>query len=182
MTDHKEHGQRRRILANVFSKSLSRSSHLQNVSREILIERMIHGALRTDASGNVLVQDLRALHGSFTMDSLTAFALTPAHSTHFLGQPNKLPEFQSWVARSRSDSPRAAQDGKQNLETWCLSMCKAYRANFDNDPSSTTTECPAGALYNAGVRDEQVAAELLDHFSTIRFLPWPGRYADRPPQ
>lgn len=162
MTRPKDHSARRRILSNVFSKSLRSSAHVKNVTREILVERMIRQA--EIPSGHSVVRDVRPVHEAFDMDFLTAFAFTPAFSTQFLIDSDKFIEFRSWLRELRGGSPDAANEAKRKLENWCLEMCRAYRAASLTPASQRISHCTADALYGAGLQENEVAAELLDHF------------------
>lgn len=163
MTRPKEHSARRRILSNVFSKHLGNSPHVRHVTRKILVERMIQQTqIPSDCS---VVRDVRPVHESFDMDFLTAFAFTPAFSTRFLNDSNKFIQFCSWLRDLRGGSPDAARNAKCKLENWCLEMCRAYRAASLTPTHQRTSHCTADALYSAGLHENEVAAELLDHFS-----------------
>ncbi|KAJ5775782.1 cytochrome P450 [Penicillium nucicola] len=166
MTRPKDHSARRRILSNVFSKSLRDSSHVRDVTREILVERMIRQAEIPHASS--VVRDVRPVHEAFDMDFLTAFAFTPKFSTIFLNDKNKFIQFCSWLKDFRVGSPDAAKIAKCKLENWCLEMCRAYRAANLAPTHRRVSHCTADALYSAGLQEEEVAAELLDHFITAK--------------
>ncbi|KAJ5542085.1 hypothetical protein N7535_004505 [Penicillium sp. DV-2018c] len=166
MTHPKEHSARRRILSNVFSKSLRSSPHVKNVTREILVGRMIREA--QIPSGCSVVRDVRPVHEAFDMDFLTAFAFTPAFSTKFLSDSDKFNQFCSWLRDLRGGSPDAAKNAKWKLENWCLEMCRAYRAASLAPTHQTISHCTADALFGAGLQEKEVAAELLDHFVTAK--------------
>jgi hypothetical protein len=168
MTGSEEHRQRRRLLSDVFSKSIYNSPHLKNVTHQILHKQMLLTKLTPGTTEHSVVRDLRNLHGSFTMDFLTAFSFTPTHSTRFLSNPDDLPRFQLWVAKSRATSLEVAAEGKNQLESWCLSMCRAYYAEFQEGSVGLIKDCPAGVLFGAGLGEDDVAAELLDHLSKSR--------------
>ncbi|KAJ5146147.1 uncharacterized protein N7515_000711 [Penicillium bovifimosum] len=166
MTHPKEHSARRRILSNVFSKSLRNSPHVKNVTREILLGRMIREA--EIPSGSSVVRNVRPVHEAFDMDFLTAFAFTPTFSTNFLNDSDEFNQFCSWVRELRGGSPDAGKSAKCNLENWCLEMCRAYRAASLLPTHQTISHCTAEALYSAGLQEREVAAEILDHLITAK--------------
>lgn len=144
MTQPKEHSARRRILSNVFSKSLRSSAHVKTVTREVLVERMIRQA--QIPSGRSVVRGVRPVHEAFDMDFLTAFAFTSAFSTQFLNDSDKFSTFCSWLRELRGGTPDAANEAKSKLENWCLEMCRAYRGASLTPTHQRISHCTADAL------------------------------------
>lgn len=116
-------------------------------------------------SDSSVVRDVRPVHESFDMDFLTSFAFTPKFSSEFLNDSKKYLQFSSWVREPRGGSPDVAKNAKCKLETWCLEMCRAYRAASLEPGYQKVSHCTADALYSAGLQESEIAAELLDHFS-----------------
>lgn len=144
MTDSKPHSIQKRMVSNVYSKShLQSSPDLHKLSQILLFDRFL--PILAAAASEQLPIDILELNFAATMDSMNAYIFGLSNGTDFLRDvdsrqhflrrwhyraphkfwPQELPGITSLLAKIGIRMvPRSVDTANQEVEDWCLRMCK----------------------------------------------------------
>ena len=147
---------RKRILANIHSKSyVQNSPSLSAISRILIFERFLPKVEALAASGAVV--DVHRLFNLITMDLVTAYQFGLCNSSNFIQEdatatwwldlyhsrkhstfiPQELPDLCKALAIFGINlSPKFVADANRQLEEWCLQMCDAAERQLEKEKSS----------------------------------------------
>ena len=180
MAHSKPHSARKRMVSNVYSKSVLQSSdEVAAVSREVLYHRFL--PILQDAAVNGKPVEMWSLINAVTMDMTACylfglaigpnFIQNPAYRDHWLdlyhsrrgdGQvsydfwPSEMPRTTSFLEKIRaSPIPEWVDSKNTEIKAWCMDMCEASNQHLLKHPSAE--QVPAG-------RDPSVYRQLITSF------------------
>ncbi|KAL4806854.1 cytochrome P450 [Aspergillus unguis] len=156
MTGSKAHSTRKRMLANIYSKSYLQSSrHLRLISKTIVFDRLLP-ILQAVASSKEAT-DVHDLYQGLTMDFVSAYLFGLANGTNFLQNPEyrrrmlhlyqcrkpfefyhqELPNLLTWLRNIGIRLiPKWCDDADKVLGSWALELCDKAEASVGSlDPT-----------------------------------------------
>jgi len=153
---HTPHSQKKRTMANIYSKSYIAASPQVAANSKVLFSTRFLPLLQSVADSRQPV-DVHEMNNAFTMDFMSAYQFGLAHSTNFTQQVEtrkkilhtyhsrrdyevysaEMPWVKPWSRRlGLSIIPKSVDEANQFLEDWNSSMCRAADAylsqNTDN--------------------------------------------------
>lgn len=191
---HHPHAQKKRIMANIYSKSyLQSSAQVQTNSQELLTKRFI--PLLEDLANSGEEVDIHEINNAFTMDFMTAYQFGISRSTNFT-QDTEVRRKYLHLYHSRRDwqfisseippifrilmqrlgislYPAFIHTANDWLEDWSKSMCEAadqYLRSFEGSSSSAGNEPLVFRQFKTGLmslrqKDPTAGLEVHPHLA-----------------
>ncbi|KAH8150208.1 uncharacterized protein LAJ45_05894 [Morchella importuna] len=179
----REHSQRKRLIANIYSNStISSSPTLLANTRKILEERM------TPILDTREVHEVHELYNALTLDLITSYLFTQRHGTDFVRDEatrkrflvdlyqirrpyfswaSELPGLVKWVGRLTAGKvkiiPSWVDDANDQIEEWCLQMCDAAEADMPTEKGADDDCVYYRLRRNNALGRTDAASEILDH-------------------
>ena len=138
MLQHKPHSVRKRMLANVYSKSyLQNSEDLQKASAHLMYHRFlpIMADVIDNKGGELDVLDFMQGVG---MDFTSAYLFGLPNGTDFMNDARYRQHWLDIFKTFKIQLPKQRVGGE--IERWCLAMCEAAERSLHSDPAQTPKE------------------------------------------
>lgn len=169
MIHNQAHGQRKRMLSRVFSKSfLQQSKDLCDISAMVLSQRLFPILSRVAKTGEAI--NVLPLFQAVGMDFTSSFLFGTRNSTMYVLNP---PEWQQWLDEYEKFKHMSREERYLGfVERWCLSLCRKMEGNDAPNDVNVDTNPVVYDKLRASLEKEQsnprsleltVASELLDH-------------------
>lgn len=168
MIDSKPHSVRKRMIANIYSKSFIQSSpDMRELSHEILFSRLL--PIIESSAVETTSLDVFDLNLASSMDFMNAWIFGLGNGSDFLRDvktrqhflnlytsrkpyvfwPAELPWLLSFLGRFKHMlTPRWIDAANDALENWCFQMCNAAKSSSVSDSVTRKTPSTTPVVYN----------------------------------